>query len=191
MNNRLKIAGVLTLSAILAACGSTPEKKDLNADVPEWILNPVIEDGIAASTCVPASGDMSIDSAQATAQGRADLAQQISTRVKAMDKTFQERVDVDGKIASGKTFSSVSKQLSNQILVGARPTKRAYAEFNGKTNFCVLTTMGSSSTKELFDKILNESERDISIDQEKVLYQEFKAQKAQEELEAEFDKNKN
>jgi hypothetical protein len=53
-----------------------------------------------------------------------------------------------------------------------------------------MTALGSSSTKELFENILKDSQRPVSVDQEKVLYQEFKAYKAQDELEAELMKNK-
>jgi hypothetical protein len=191
MKNLLKLSTTLAITAVLAACGSTQKSaEELNANIPDWVLNPVIEDGIASSVCVPSSGHMSTDKAQATALSRTELAQQINTRVKALDKTYQERVDVDGQAAVGNTFTSVSKQLTNQSLVGARVIKTSYANFDGKNQLCVLTALGSSSTKELFDNIIKESERNLSIDQEKVLYQEFKAQKAQEELEAELQKAK-
>jgi len=189
MKNTLKIATALTVSAILAACSSAPDPAEaLNKNIPEWVLNPVLEDGLASSVCVTSSGHMSTDKAQATSLARVELAQQINTRVKALDKTYQEKVNVNNEAQMGSTFSSVSKQLTNQSLTGARVIKTAYAHFNGKDQLCVLTALGSSSTKELFDNIIKESERQMSIDQEKVLYQEFKAQKAQEELEAELNK---
>ena len=190
MKSTIKIATALTISAILAACSSTPDADDLNENIPEWVLNPVLEDGLASSVCVASSGHMSTDKAQATSLARVELAQQINTRVKALDKTYQERIDVDNQAQVGSTFTSVSKQLTNQSLTGARVIKTAYANFNGKNQLCVLTALGSSSTKELFDNILKESERNISIDQERILYQEFKAQKAQDELEAELNKGK-
>jgi len=191
MKNTFKIATALTVSAILAACGSSPDSAEaLNKNIPEWVLNPVLEDGLASSVCVTSSGHMSTDKAQAASLARVELAQQINTRVKALDKTYQERIDVDDKAQVGSTFTSVSKQLTNQSLTGARVIKTAYANFNGKDQLCVLTALGSSSTKELFDNIIKESERNLNIDQERILYQEFKAQKAQEELEAELDKGK-
>lgn len=191
MKNLAKLGTTIAITAVLAACGSTPSSQEaLNANIPDWVLNPIVEDGLAASVCVPSSGHMSTDKAQASALSRTELAQQINTRVKALDKTYTERVDVDGKAQVGSTFTSVSKQLTNQSLVGARVIKTSYANFDGKNQLCVLTTLGASSTKELFDNIIKESERNLSIDQEKVLYQEFKAQKAQEELEAELQKAK-
>jgi hypothetical protein len=191
MNKLTKLSTVIAISAAIAACGSTPETpKELNANIPEWVLNPVVEDGIAAASCVSSSGSMTTDRAQATALSRVDLAQQIGTRVQALDKTYQERVDVAGQAQVGSTFTSVSKQLTEQSLTGARVIKTSYANFDGKNQLCVMTALGSSSTKELFENLLKESARPVTMDQEKVLYQEFKAYKAQDELEAELMKNK-
>ncbi|WP_299264224.1 hypothetical protein [uncultured Psychrosphaera sp.] len=185
MNKLTKLSTVIAITAALAACGTTPETPDeLNANIPEWVLSPTVEDGIAAAACVSASGSMTTDRAQATALSRVDLAQQIGTKVQVLDKTYQERIDVDGKAQVGSTFSSVSKQLTEQSLTGARVSKTSYANFDGKNQLCVLTTLGSSATKELFENILKQSERPVTPDQERVLYQEFKAYKAQEELDA-------
>ena len=191
MNKLTKLSTAIAISVAITACGSTPETPDeLNANIPEWVLNPIVEDGIAAAACVSSSGSMTTDRAQATALSRVDLAQQIGTKVQALDKTYQERVDVDGQAQVGSTFTSVSKQLTEQSLTGARVIKTSYANFDGKNQLCVMTALGSSSTKELFENILKDSQRPVTVDQEKVLYQEFKAYKAQEELDAELMKNK-
>ncbi|GHB79159.1 hypothetical protein GCM10008107_30830 [Psychrosphaera saromensis] len=191
MNKLTKLSTVIAITAALAACGTTPETPDeLNANIPDWVLSPSVEDGIAAAACVSASGSMTTDKAQATALSRVDLAQQIGTRVQSLDKTYQERIDVDGQAQVGSTFTSVSKQLTEQSLTGSRVIKTSYANFDGKNQLCVLTALGSSSTKELFASILKDSQRPVTPDQERVLYQEFKAYKAQDELDAELMKNK-
>jgi hypothetical protein len=189
MNKVVKLTLAATVSAVLAACGSTTPE-DLNENIPEWVLNPVVEDGIAAASCVAASNNMSTDKSQAQALARVELAQQINTRVQALDKTYQERIDVDNQAQTGSTFTSVSKQLTEQSLVGARIIKTSYANFNERNQLCVLVSLGSSSIKELFDSIVKESERKLTMDQEKVLYQEFKAHKAQQDLEAELMKKR-
>lgn len=191
MNKLTKLSTVIAITAALAACGTTPETpNELNANIPDWVLSPSVEDGIAAAACVSASGSMTTDKAQATALSRVDLAQQIGTRVQSLDKTYQERIDVDGQAQVGSTFTSVSKQLTEQSLTGSRVIKTSYANFDGKNQLCVLTALGSSSTKELFENILKDSQRAVTPDQERVLYQEFKAYKAQDELDAELMKNK-
>ena len=154
MKNLFKLSTGLTLTALLAACGSTPPtSEDLNSDIPDWVMNPVVEDSFSAAACVPSSGHMSIDRANATALSRVDLAQQINTKVQALDKTYQERINVDQGSQVGSTFSSVSKQLADQSLIGSRVIKTAYANFDGKNQLCVLTSLGSEETKSLFDNL--------------------------------------
>lgn len=189
MKNLVKLTTTLTLTAVIAACSSTPNSEDLNSDIPDWVMNPVVEGSFSAAACVPSSGHMSIDRANATALSRVDLAQQINTKVQALDKTYQERINVDQGTQVGSTFSSVSKQLADQSLVGSRVIKTAYANFDSKNQLCVLTSLGAQETKKLFDNLLKESERSVTPDQERVLYQEFKAYKAQQELDAELQKN--
>jgi hypothetical protein len=185
----IKVALTASVVAILSACTSSPTPEKLNENIPDWVLNPVVKDGIAAAECVSSSGNMSIDKAQALALARLSIAQQISTRVKALDKTYQERVDANGEIATGGTFSSVSKQVTDQALVGATPMKTSYANFNGKNQLCVLAGLNPSQTESLFKNLVNQSERNLSIQDESVLYQEFKAYKAQQDLDRELEKN--
>jgi hypothetical protein len=180
-----KLIIVAAMSTIIAACGSTPEKKsnDVTANIPPWVLNPVIEDGIAAVDCVKFSGNLSIDQKMATANGRLSLAQQIETRVEGLDKTYSNRTDSNEDITTGSTFSSVSKQLTKQTLTGSRAIKSDVVEIAGKQHLCVLTTLSPSATKELFDSIITQSKRSVNPQDEKFLYQEFKAHKADQDLE--------
>jgi hypothetical protein len=178
MKKSLRIAAAATLSVLVTACASGPSGK--SANYPSWVMVPSIEDGIAAAACVPASGNITTDRAQATSQGRVDLAQQINIQVRAMDKTYLDKVETNGKLTSGSTFSQVSRQLTEQSLTGSRVTKAAFA--NEDKEFCVLVTLGASSTKELFDQIIKQSAAPLSPKDEDILYQEFNAQKAQEEM---------
>lgn len=186
--NSIKLILSATLVTLVSACSTSPTPETLNENIPEWVLNPKLKDGIAAAECVPSSGNMSIDKAQAIALARLSIAQQISTRVKALDKTYQERVDTSGEIATGSTFSSVSKQVTDQALVGATPLKTSYANFNGKNQLCVLAGLNPKQTKNLFSDLVKESQRSLSMQDESVLYQEFKAYKAQQELDRELEK---
>ena len=76
-------------------------------EFPNWVIDPKVEGGIAASECIPWSGNLSIDKAQDKAQARATLAKQLEVRVSALDKTYIERTDAAGKTVTGSSFSSV------------------------------------------------------------------------------------
>ena len=77
------------------------------------------------------------------------------------------------------------------MLVGAQPVKTSYANFNGKNQLCVMTALSPEKTKDLFSKLVAASERKLSPQDESVLYQEFKAYKAQQELDKELMKDGN
>lgn len=183
---------LLSLSSVifLAACSSTATESTSVGDIPSWILNPEIEDGIAVSECVLFSGNMSIDKQQAVANARTSLAQRIETRVSAMDKSYRDKIEVASGVESGSTFSSVSKQVTQQTLVGTNPIKTDITQIAGRDNLCVLVAIGQQTTKDIFDELVEASDRPMNANQKDVLYAEFKAHRAEEQLDAELEKLK-
>jgi hypothetical protein len=188
-----KIILTAVIAGLLSACGSTEkaEEPSLSANIPSWVLNPVVEDGIAATDCVKFSGNMSVDKKMATANSRLALAQQIGIRVEGLDKTYSSRVDSNDDTTVGTNFSSVSKQLTKQKLTGSRVIKSDIIKIAGKEQFCVLTTLSPTATKELFDDIIKQSQRSVNPQDEKFLYQEFKAHKAEQNLDKEIKRLSN
>lgn len=179
--------------ALLSACSSNAPIEETTAvgKIPSWILNPQIEDGIAVSECVLWSGNMSIDKQEAIANARTALAQRIETKVSALDKTYRDKVVIASGVESGSTFSSVSKQVTQLTLIGTTPIKTDIVNIAEKDNLCVLVGIGQEDTKNIFDKLVSAAKRPMSADQESVLYQEFKAQRAEQQLDIELDKLNN
>ncbi|KAF7786542.1 hypothetical protein PRUB_a1145 [Pseudoalteromonas rubra] len=132
------------------------------------------------------SGNISIDQKMAVANARLALAQQIETRIEGLDKTFSNRTDANEETTVGATFSSVSKQLTKQTLNGSRVIKADVVEIGGKDYFCALTTLSPALTKTLFKDLVKESKKQINPQDEQFLYQEFKAFKAEKDLEKEI-----
>ncbi len=168
---------------LLAGCGG---KSVGSGEIPEWVAQPEVKDGIAVTECVPASGDFSLDRKEATANARQSLAQEIKTKVESMEKTYQNRVRTEDKSAIGSSFESVSKQLTEETLQGSRATQYGYETINGKRHFCVMLTIGGSQMDELFDALVKKSDRQIDARDEELLYQEFKAKRAHEEMQKEL-----
>jgi len=186
--NKLCIVFISIIAMFLYSCSAAaPVAPAAPAppSIPGWVLNPTIEGGLAATECVPASNDFSLDKNQATAQGRAAISKQLGVKVKAMDKTYQNKTTTNDGVVSGNTFESVSKQVSEQYLKGSRASKVEYVVMNAVNNMCVMVTLDPSATKKLFDKIVDGSDQDVSAQDKDVLYQEFKSYKAQEELDQE------
>jgi len=186
-----KKVNLLSLSAIvlLSACSSSePTQETVVGDIPSWVLNPQVEDGIAVSECVLWSGNMSLDKHQAIANARASLAQRIQTHINTMDKAYRDKIEAVSGSQSGSTFSSVSKQVTQQTLVGTNPLKVDIVNIEERKNLCVLVGIGQESTKVLFDDLVKAAERPMNDDQKGILYQEFKAQRADLSLDKGLDK---
>ncbi len=182
MTYKKSFAVGLSVLALFACSSSEPLEETSVGDIPEWILNPNIEDGIAVSDCVLFSGNMSIDRKQAIAQARVLLAAEIETRVKGLDETYQDKVQVNNESTSGSTFASVSQQITEQTLVGAKAIKTDIVDISGKDNLCVLVGMQSGETRDLYEKLVKASNKNLSPQDDDVLYQEFKAERAQGRL---------
>ena len=180
----------LFMAGMLSACSSTQDNSASSSrvNVPDWVLNPVVENGIAAADCIKYSGNISIDQKMAVANARLALAQQIETRIEGLDKTFANRVDTNDKTTVGSTFSSVSKQLTKQTLRGSRVVKADIVDITGKDYFCALTTLSPELTKTLFQDLVKETKLKIDPQDEQFLYQEFKAFKAEQDLEKEIER---
>jgi len=182
---------LLSLSAIalLTACTSNPTQSTSIGEIPSWVLNPQVEDGIAVSECVIYSGNMSIDRQEVMANARASLAQRIETQVSVLDKIYKEKVTGIGDSASSiATFSSVSKQITQQTLNGITPLKTDIIKIQEKDNYCMMVGIEQASTKALFDSLAEKSKRPMSDGQKEMLFDSFKSQKAAEQLEEELKK---
>ncbi len=177
---------LLALGLFFFGCAGKSEQAGLKSDLPNWVLNPKIEGGIAAAECSKWTGDISMDKAEATALARATLAKQIDTKVQAMDKTYKRKVSTEEGTSMGSTFESVSKQVAKQHLKGAHVQKVKKVKIDGKKQLCVLCVLDPQATEKLFKDIVKQSSADLDPQDERVLYEEFKAEKAQEELEEEM-----
>ncbi|NQZ88171.1 MAG: LPP20 family lipoprotein [Saccharospirillaceae bacterium] len=183
-----KIILAALIATTVSACGSTKKTDGITSisNLPSWVLNPVAKDGIAATDCVKSSGNFSIDKKMATANSRLSLAQQIDVKVEGLDKTYSNRVDDNNDMTVGNKFSSVSKQLTKQELRGSRVVRSDIVTISGKEYFCVLTTLSPKATTNLFEAIIKQSQRLVNPQDEKFLYQEFKAHKAEINLDNEI-----
>jgi hypothetical protein len=190
MYKNLHTTVAAALCIILASCASAPKevpKAEPTSTLPDWVANPTIEDGIASSECVPWSGDMSLDRAEAVAKARADLTKQIEIKVKAMDKTYARKVKTAGGVTTGGTFETVSKQVANRNLNASQVNKVGMVDINGTQHLCAMVVFGREANKRIFEDLIKNSQvtQQISPQDESVLWEEFKAYKGHQELDRE------
>ena len=178
------LAGFI-LGALVAGCTSTTGSK--TGDFPEWVMAPnkqVDEGALADTECVRDNADMSMLKSKATALARANIAQQIQLKVQAMDKTYQTVTENGEVTGSGSTFESVSKQVTDQMLRGTITDRMEYIKSpNEGRQLCLMVVLSPKNNKRVFDSLLQSSNRQITPENEALLYQEYRAQRAQEELE--------
>lgn len=170
----------IVTAALLSGCAGKPAEAP--ASLPDWVMAPMVVGGIASTGCARDSGNFNLDRAQATASARASLTKEIGVKVQAMDKEFQRSSSGGGQAETGSTFESVSRQVANEYIVGSRPAKVEFIEINGQRNLCVMVAMQPEATKGLFEGILAQSQRKLSPQHEEILYEEFRAARAQQEL---------
>ncbi|MEQ6886997.1 LPP20 family lipoprotein [Salicola sp. Rm-C-2C1-2] len=142
---------------------------------------------MADTACVPDNASMGILKNKATAQARANIAQQIQVNVQAMDKTYQSLTENgEQESGSGQTFESVSKQVTNQMLQGAIPKRVDYIPGRSEEDgdrLCVMVVLAPEQNRKVFENIIEASNRRLTPDNEALMYQEYRAKQAQEELE--------
>lgn len=172
----------------LAACGSAEKRGGSQINIPDWVSAPQYDGGIAETSCVQFSGHFDLDKKEAVAKARDALAKQIEVKVKTMDKIHSSKTQVTAGTNVGGVFESVSRQVTQQSLVGARPHKVNLVKIGQVENLCAMVVIDPKETKNLFSKLVSASGAQLSSKDEDVLYQEFKAYKAHQELQDEFSR---
>lgn len=166
---------VLISTALLAGCQSTPKTNatDMGMKIPSWVLNPTVESGLAAASCVTASNSFSMDKAQAATQARAELTKQIETRVSSLQEEYSTKISSMGDTNTESKISITTAQLTDQYLRGSKVKKVDYANINNIKNLCALVTLPEKETKNLFSQLLKSAPIKLDPENETLLYLNF------------------
>jgi uncharacterized protein YeaO (DUF488 family) len=186
-NTGLLGASVLTLSLLLAACGSDEVKEEVadcvfpdapSAAAPGWICDQPVE-GVAVSAVgvadKSAAGHSFMKNMAAT-DARVQLAQSMKVHVQNMVKQYAETTGAADSETVDKVNTSVTKQITDETLVGTKIFKTRTSP-NGA--LYVLLGMDASVAATATENALK-----TSMNNDKALWQQFKAQKGQDELAA-------
>ncbi len=149
-----------------------------------------LEGGLAACKCNFATSLEEVQYAreEAIADARSELARILGIRVKNMVKRYKNRTIAGTKRYIGSTFEDVAKQVANEYLQGSRPIAfKTFKTENGKYVACAVVALQPQTVKNMIHEIAKEANLSNPRDEE-ILYEEFKAYKAQQELEKETSK---
>jgi len=154
------------------------------AKAPSWVCDggATMEGGLfAVGSAEPNPLGRSFQITEATAAARDALARQIKIKVKNMFKQFQATTGIGDAQTAEKATQNVSKQVAQATLSGS---KRMKTWVSPKGTLYVL--VGMPDPKAVQQQVKQAVKTTFKNDQ--ALWQEFKAKKADEALEAAVDK---
>jgi len=192
MNKAAYLITGITMSALIASCGGKKDGEVADCVFPDapgtaapgWVCDQPVE-GIEVSAVGSAdksgAGHDFMKSMAATS-ARVQLAQNLKVQVQNMVKQYVETTGAADSETVDKVLTSVSKQITNETLIG---TKIFKVRTSPTGALYVLVGMDSSSVEQASKNALR-----TSMNNERALWQQFKAQKGQDELAADISKMK-
>ena len=185
-----KITGLITgsaLSILISSCGGNvkpvldcvfPDSKDTAA--PAWICDAPVE-GVEVSAVGAASksgAGHGFMKQMAATDARIQLAQRMKVQLENMIKQYVETTGEASSETVDKVLTSVTKQITNETLIGTKVFKSRTSPAGG---LYVLLGMNAESMQKASEKALK-----TSMNNDNALWQQFKAQKSQDELAADI-----
>ena len=149
---------------------------------PLWVCDAPVE-GVAVSavgTHAKSAAGVAFMKDQAAADARVKLAQQMKVRVTNMIKQYVETTGAGASETVDKVNTSVSKLITAETISGSKVFRSATSPTGA---MYVLVGLDPTVTKEATEKLVK-----TSMNNERALWQQFKAQKGQDELAAEIAK---
>jgi hypothetical protein len=187
MRNSVKLLSAAAITVILSACGSSEEVKQVaecvfpdapDSAAPGWICDEPVE-GVAVSAVGSAekskAGNSFMKNMAAT-DARVQLAQAMKVHVENLVKQYAETTGAADSETVDKVNTSVTKQITDQTLVGTKIFKTRTSP-NG--TLYVLLGMDDSAAAQATENAVK-----TSMNNDRALWQQFKAQKGQDELAA-------
>lgn len=115
----------LFLCVSLSSCGG-PKTTNLapapgdKISTPAWFLSPPSDEAYLYATATTTSRDMQLAVQKTETQARTNLAQQIESQLENITKQFQEEVGLGDDSELLQQFTSATRSVSQQTLVGSK-----------------------------------------------------------------------
>jgi len=190
-----KISKVFLVSALtlsIAACSTAPKKEVVSECVfpgsstaaPLWVCDAPVEGMTvgAVGSAAKSEAGISFMKQMAATDARVQLAQNIKVQVQNMIKQYAETTGAGSSETVDRVNTSVSKQITDQTLQGTK-VFRSITSPDG-TMF-VLVGLDEAAAKKLTETAVK-----TSMNNDRAAWQQFKAQKGQDELAADIAKQK-
>ncbi len=191
-----KITNMLLTSVIalgVAACSSAPAKVEKMAEcvfpgsdkeAPLWVCDAPVEGMTVGAVGSAAKSDAGIAfmKQMAATEARVQLAQNMKVQVQNMIKQYAETTGAASAETVDRVNTSVTKQITDQTLQG---TKIFRSIVGPDGTMYVLVGLDEAGAQKLTETAVK-----TSMNNDQAAWQQFKAQKGQDELAAEIAKQK-
>lgn len=191
-----KITNVLFMSFIalgVVACSTPPAKVEKVAEcvfpgsdkaAPLWVCDAPVEGMTVGAVGSAAKSDAGVAfmKQMAATEARVQLAQNMKVQVQNMIKQYAETTGAGSKETVDRVNTSVTKQITDQTLQGTKIFRSIVAPDG--TMF-VLVGLDEAGAQKLTETAVK-----TSMNNDQAAWQQFKAQKGQDELAAEISKQK-
>lgn len=177
----------------VAACSSTPEKAVPVAEcvfpnsdkaAPLWVCDAPVEGmSVGAVGSAPRSdAGIAFMKQMAATEARVQLAQNMKVQVQNMIKQYAETTGAGSKETVDRVNTSVTKQITDQTLQGTKIFRSIQAPDG---TMYVLVGLDENAAQKLTETAVK-----TSMGNDQAAWQQFKAQKGQDELAADIAKQK-
>ncbi len=180
MRKFLVVLMLVPLALFLMNCGGKPKAK-MN-DIPDWYLNPPQAEDAILEAGDAVKHSMGLAKEAADARARDAIARTIEVKVNSMFKNFMQESGVGEEAEALEFTSSVSKQITANVLRGCRIAKR---DMRPEGNMYHAYSLAQYDLNSLVQETLNAARK------QKALYNEAKANLSFQELEKEIQKLEN
>ncbi|MBU0710876.1 LPP20 family lipoprotein [bacterium] len=177
MKKLIVIALLIPIAFMLMDCGGKPKAK-MN-DIPEWYLNPPMAEDAIYEAGDAAKQSMGLAKEAADARARDAVSRTIEVKVSNMLKNFMQESGIGADAEALEFTSSVSKQVSNNVLNGARIVKR---EMKTEGAMYHAYSLAEYNLNSLIQETVDAAKK------QKALYNEAKANLSFDDLEKEIQK---
>ncbi|VAW65962.1 hypothetical protein MNBD_GAMMA08-1674 [hydrothermal vent metagenome] len=191
MNKLGYLIASAAFSTLLVGCSGEEKIEDVadcvfpdapDTSAPGWVCDEPVE-GVelsAVGSAQKSGAGHDFMKSMASTSARIQLAQNMKVQVRSMVKQYIETTGAAKSESVDKVLTSVTKQITNETLIGSKIYKTRTSPTG---SLYVLVGMDSGSFEQASENALK-----TSMKNERALWQQFKAQKTQDELAAEISK---
>jgi|AntRauTorcE11897_2_1112592.scaffolds.fasta_scaffold03743_4 hypothetical protein len=181
MKKNIFAASAIAVSIALVGCAGAPEQQaqPQEPSIPSWVITPEVQDGLAATGCVPASGRINSDSSRADLTARQQLATTMGAQIQSLTENYQRTIDTeeDG-LSTGGNFEEVTRQIVDQEMVGSRRVRAEYVTIEGQRQFCSMVAIGQQSVTQMLQSVAEAAGAEEEAFTTAEMREQFMSQKA-------------